>query len=497
MEEQPKEEIKKNKYLSFLKNNWILILILIIAFIIRVIYFNVNSAMWWDEAEYMNIAKHWVFKIPMDLNPQRPPLFPLIISFFYLLKSSEAIIRFFVVLIPSFLIVFFTYKVGKVIYNKRIALIATFIMAVFWLLIFNTARVHTDALSILFNLIAIYLFWKYYIKTYNKKYIWLIGLFLGLGFLTRIVAVLIAIIIIVYLIITERTKFLKDKNIWISFIGLLIVLIPYLIWSKITFDKFLAFTHGYTEKNVYPIAWYIFKFFQVYNEWFLFIFFIIGLLTLYKLIIGFDLVIKDKEGKLKNDLFILLWIIIPLIYFVFFQRAAEDRWLMPIAPAVFLLVGKGITIITDFIKKYSKALAIIAILCILLFGAVQQLTHADDIIKIKKDSEYQIKPAGLWLKDNSNRDDTIMSNNVYMELQYFSDRKILSVAGSEDEMKTKLKENNAKYYVVTSFYKSEDWTYEYPSKHQESLKPVQVYYLNEAKTQPVLVIYEIKDYENL
>src|SRR3989338_1919503 len=187
-----KKEFFKDKF------NLALIGILILAFIIRIKYFNINTGIWWDEAEYMNMAKHWVQNIPMDLNPQRPTLFPLMITFLYILKANEAVVRFITVLIPSLLAVFFTYQVGKSMYTKKTALIASFMMAIFWLLIFNTTRVHTDALALLLYVIAIYLFWQYYLKTYNKKFIWLIGPILALSFLTRLASLLVILSIVIY-----------------------------------------------------------------------------------------------------------------------------------------------------------------------------------------------------------------------------------------------------------------------------------------------------------
>ena len=201
-----KKEFFKDKY------NLALLAILLLAFVIRIKYFNINTGLWWDEAEYLNTAKHWIFKIPLDLNPQRPPLFSLLIAFLYMLKANEAVIRFILVLIPSFLTVLFTYLTGKLLYNKKIALIASFIMSVFWLLIFNTTRVHTDALALFLYVLAIYLFFRYYIKEYKRKFIWLIGPILALSFLTRLSSILIIISIGIYLLFTERLNFLKKKD---------------------------------------------------------------------------------------------------------------------------------------------------------------------------------------------------------------------------------------------------------------------------------------------
>ena len=483
-----KKEFFRDKY------NLALLGILLLAFIIRIKYFNINTGLWWDESEYLNTAKHWVFKIPLDLNAQRPPLFSLLIASLYIVKANESVIRFILVLIPSFLTVLFTYLTGKLLYDKKIALIASFIMSVFWLLIFNTTRVHTDALALFFYVLAIYLFFRYYVKEYNKKYIWLIGPILALSFLTRLASILVIISIGIYLLFTERLNFLKKKDLWISAILGIIPIIFYLIWNKATFGSFLAFSKSYTQGFSGGPAWYILKFFQAYTEWIYFILFLLGVLTLYKLFIGFDLLLKNKEGSLKADFFILLWILVPLIYFIFFQRAAEDRWLMIIAPAIFLLVGKGCMVIYNFIHKHNKYIAIGVITILLAYGAYLQVDHTKKLINDKKDTYQQVRLAGLWIKENSLPSDNVLANNVYMELLYSSERKIIDI-GTEEGIKEKIKKNKPKYYVVTAFYPSEQWTYEFPTKYPDVVKPIQAYFLDQEQKKPAVIVYEFLKYD--
>lgn len=486
-------DIKKffsNKY------NIVLVSILLLGFIIRLKYLTVNTGMWWDEAEYLGMARNWVFDIPLAFNAQRPLLFPILLSGLYLLGANEAVVRFFAVLVPSTLAILLTYLVGKEMYTKKIGLIAAYIMSIFWLLIFNTTRVHTDALAMVFNLLAIYFFWKGYVKEKNKKYLLLMGLFLGLGFLTRLVAVLIALTIIAYLLIADKFKFLKEKYMWLTVgVGFLTVL-PYLIWTKIRFGNMFAFTSGYSqvataEGLAKPFAWHIFGFFKWYTGAILFLVFIVGLVTLFNLIIGFDLVLKNKEKKLRADLFVILWIAIQVGYFVFVQKAAEDRWLMPMAPAMFLLIGKGCMFIYDNIKKYNKVVAVVIVLGLLAFGSYQQLDLNNKLIMAKKDSEAQVGMAGKWIKEHSEKGESVISNNVYMELTYYAERHVHDI-GKEWTIKERIKEFKPKYYIVTGFYPSEDWTYSYPAKQNESLMPVQAFF---AGDKPIVVIYEFLNYD--
>ena len=102
MIKNPEEVLTKRKerVVDWLKepNNLILTLILILAFSIRIYYYYLTKgqAMWWDEAEYMNMARAWAFGLEYEFNPVRPVLFSLIASLFYRMESGEFLIRVFV-----------------------------------------------------------------------------------------------------------------------------------------------------------------------------------------------------------------------------------------------------------------------------------------------------------------------------------------------------------------------------------------------------------------
>jgi len=155
----------RNKIESFLRNKYNLLFlgIILLAFMIRLYYFiyTYNQPLWWDEAEYMSMAKNILYGIPYDFNPQRPILFPLLISLF--LWMGEGVVKFFIIFLPSLGSVIVTYLLGKELYNKKIGLIASFIMAVFWVLLFNGTRIHADGIALFFSLLGIYFFWKGYV----------------------------------------------------------------------------------------------------------------------------------------------------------------------------------------------------------------------------------------------------------------------------------------------------------------------------------------------
>ncbi len=82
--------MEKEKLKEFLKENLVIISILIFVFIIRIYYLILtkNQAGWWDENEYLSVGLYWFFDIPYELNPQRPPLLSLMEGI--LSKNSKA-----------------------------------------------------------------------------------------------------------------------------------------------------------------------------------------------------------------------------------------------------------------------------------------------------------------------------------------------------------------------------------------------------------------------
>ncbi len=479
------------------KDNLIFLGILLLAILVRLYFFisTLNQPVWYDEADYLSTAKHWASGINYNINPQRPILLPFLESIFFNLGGGESLIRFFLVLLPSIGVVILTYMLGKKLYNKKIALIASFIMSVFWTLLFNTVRIHVEALLMFLLFLSILFFWKGFVEGSNNSKLFF-GLFIGLSFLTKFTSVLLIATLLIFLIIIQGFKFLKDRYFWLTILTSFLVLLPYFIWSKIKFGNFLVFIAGsgqvssviVGEEIGRPIGWYVFNFIPIFSDTIFFILFFIGLLTLYKLIVGFDLVLGKKHSELNSDLLIILFLIINLLFFVFIQRSAEDRWIMPIALSLFLITAKGVLLIYNQLKKFNKHIAIIAILILLFFGAYEQLDSANELINAKKDTYAQVKDAALWLKENSNPDDVILTASG-TQTTYYAERETIPYGDEETTVK-KINELNAKYMVVSVFEGHPDWAFSYPQRN--NLQPVRAYFADAERTQPLLIIYQFQ-----
>lgn len=305
-----------------------------------------------------------------------------------------------------------------------------------------------------------------------------------------------------FLLITERLKFLKSKNIWIAITIALIILSPFLIYSYITqgtvSPRLKATLSTHAQEEAYGIggAFSHFKRFDfLLLQPFLTIFIVGLIILLLNLVIGFDLLIKRKSKSLDKSLFTLLWILIPMLIFIYIgynrgPTSVEPRYLIPIFPAVFLIIGNALMKGYEYLKRYHKVITVLVIVVLVLIGGYYQVKTADKLIKIKALTYFELKEAGLWIKEHSQKDDTIISSAI-PQLTYYSERANYGW-GPEEELMQKFNDLNTKYIVLTMWEKSPDWAYSYPRNHSDVIDVAQAYFLDKEKQKPALVIYEIK-----
>jgi len=488
----------RNKVERFLRDKYSLMFlgVLLIAFVIRLYYFiqTYNQPLWWDEAEYMSMAKNILYGIPFDFNPQRPILFPLLMSLF--LWASEGAVRFFIVFLPSLGVVVLTYLLGKELYDKKTGLIAAFIISIFWSILFDSTRIHADVLGLFFSLLGIYLFWKGYVANKSVKLISLGFLFMILAFMVKVNMILALLIVLIFLIITERLDFLKEKILWKSSIWIIFPLIPLSIYNYLKFGTILPFIQGYvdpaslTSKFQSSFNWSILNFTYVYTYKVFFVLFILGaLFVLLNLVLGFDLIYKEKNLKLKSGLFSILAVIIVMSYFIFVERwGAEPRWLVLMAPFMFFIIARGILDVVSYIKA-DKKIAFIAIVFVLFIGAYPHLKYNDELVNVKKTSYEPVKLAGLWIKEHSNKGDLILSKSV-TQITYYSERETFGIV-SNDEIKSL----RPKYLMISIFELHPPELLQRIEEIKDHLQIVNGYFMDAEGKQPALIIYEFKDYD--
>lgn len=496
---------------EFLKKHWMLIvlgLILLLGFGLRIYFFaqTVNQPLWWDEADYMVLAK----KLGTDTlseytdyteiwSPRRPFFLPVAGAIMFKIGLGEVGTRFLAVIFSMFAI-WLTYLLGKELFNKKIGLIAAFGISVFWLQLFFNSRITVGLPASTFVLAGIYFFWRGYVKKESNKFIYLGALFLGLALFTRHTTVLTAIPILFLVLMREKLRFLKNKHLWISIFIIFLILLPNIIYLFSLYENPLEKGTGIGEGRFAPInagtipaILNYFGFFSVYLGWIFLFVFLVGCLKLLDVVLGYDMIFKNIN--LQKYIFLFLWIITYIVFFGYIggevgqPMPLQPRYLIFIFPAVFMFLGIGLMKIYDVLKKYHKVLALVVVLCLLFFGGYYQVSHSHDIIMSKKYSYWHVKEAALWMKENSNEDDAIITNSVPQTI-YYAERKVKYFDTPEEYVELR-QEYNLRYFVASVFENSPKKYHEIPEKY--GLKPVKVYFSDAAKTDPVLVIYEFPE----
>lgn len=275
-------------------------------------------------------------------------------------------------------LVFSTYGIGKVLFDRKSGILAAFILTMYPL-IFNHLRIYMLDLPLTAIItLSIYLL----LLTDNftkKKYSFLFAISVGLGMLTKFsfagfIAGPLFLTLYRAFISNQREKnirMIQKKNLLIVFF--IIVAISFAFY-KLKFWEVLARIYGCSW--LYAIRYYPnYSFLSLIHRWLTagkdFLFWCIedminnslSFLFFFLFIVSLPTFIRKKINN-KNILY--LWVFLPLLFLsLLFHYPDINRYIMPIMPAMAIISGIGIINI-----KYIKARQII-ILLILLLGCFQ------------------------------------------------------------------------------------------------------------------------------
>lgn len=483
---------------------YLFLAIIILALGIRVFYFVETNGQtsWWDSAEYLSQGLHYLngwngITDNYEVNFQRPPAFQYLIAMIFMMGGNETTVILLLCLLPSVLLIFLVYILGKEMFNERIALVGSFLSTVGWSWLFWTSRVQPDFLSMCFQILSIYFFFR----TINKKgninwNMFLSGILSAAAFNIKIQGLLIPMIMLFYLLITQRLSIFKKKENWMFILGFIILIIPYLIWAQISFGNPFILRSGYKSsfENHQEFAWgavlsWFYKFFM--NNIF-FLLFMSGLIWIsWNILSKLDLELKSPSKNFPTELFILLTFIITSLFYIIYIGGGDERWQWIWLPFLYLIVAKVTILLFDLIyMKTHKTIALIIVVSLLVFLAFGQIQLADKQINISKNSYAPVKEAALWMKANSQPSESILTLS-YTQNFFYSQRPTYVYSNiSEKDFNNFYKSIKPKFLVVSIFEPQSQWIFQYV-QNNSAVTPVMVYFNDpQTKTQPVLIIYQ-------
>ncbi|MEK6875331.1 MAG: glycosyltransferase family 39 protein [Nanoarchaeota archaeon] len=494
-------EKRKSKFISWFNktDNLILISILVFALVLRIYFFiiTMNQPLWWDEACYGSIATNLVTHIWDDTaliigeTKIRPFIFPFIWSILIRLGFQESYSRFLLEFIPSILTVLFVYLSTKELYGKKVAVFSSIIFSGLWIHLFYTFRFMTDIPSMAFLYLSIYLFILATKSDLNKKYFLFSLIFLAFSTLMRYTNGLFFLIYLFMLIISK--KFLiKDKKFWIYGIIGISPLLLFFIFNYFTQGNvFPALFGNYLnpaqiDGKPAPFAWHFLNYVYIYLTTPFFIIFILGLfIVLSELIIGYNFIFKNIN--LRNHLFLILLFITVYSFFIFYLKGAEDRYFLASSLTLCSFAGIGLSYIYSFIKRYNSIVSIVLVLVILVTGLYFQITFANDLIKIKKDSFIQMKQGFEWMEGNSPPGSIIAGSGVEPYAIYYSQFRTFTLPDNKTDQDKIL---NADYLVYHFFTPQQSYIPAYLQDNQDKWIGLNAWFFDSEQKQPAFVIYK-------
>jgi len=505
----------KNKFFSWIKDNYdkLFIFILIAAFVVRLIIFikTMNQPLWYDEASYLMAGKKWGLGLGIrDIwYYRRGFLFPLICAFFFKFGLGEVSIRFMGILLSTGF-VFVSYFIIKNMFNKKIALLSCIGLTLSWILLFFTGRILTDIPAAFLILLSLLFFWKGYVMKKGNKFIYLFALFFGLAVLIRMQSVMLIPPFLIMIFIKEKFKMFKNKSLWIALVIFALVMLPQAVLYSMHYGNpipdilshYLGIGSSAEAQSSGQTFSLIFNYlidlpYMISTPMFILLLIGAGYFLL-DIILGFDQIFKNQD--LQKKVFVFAWILSLFLIMGYIGSVSyvEQRYITTGLPFLFMLASVPLIKLSELftkkfkIKEFTSIVLVSIILVILLvaniFGA-SNYTTSFSLLDNKLTSYYEVQQAGLWLKENSNPEDTIVTSSV-TQIMYYSERSgytFQDLGVNEtlfDENVTKMKPT----YLMLSIFEGHDpWMYAYPAKHNDTLTPVQVYQLD---GKPAVVLYK-------
>lgn len=418
----------KSFWFNMSKTDKWMIAVLIFSFLTRIAFLFYSPHRGWDETVYLNLG-HDLSNNPLtyslkdslwsDFIPStdpvygwpnigfRAPLLPYLFSLFYFLNLSFLN----QIIVPLFgtLSILLTYILGKKLFNEKIAFYSAILFSLVPLHTLFSGKTLTDTFVVFFILLTFISFWEGFERE-NKKHKILFGLFLALSLLARYTTLWIAPVFLFYFLIRDRSlRFLKDKRLWVAIGVFFLILSPWFIYGiKFYNHPFGAFIHGFKAANYWGGVQEWNFFFE--NSWK--IFSIIGILFIFSL-----LYVLVKREFIKREIYLLLIWVIFYSLIVMMMPHKEDRFIMPIIPAVCLLSGY-------FISKISRFRNIIfSLICIVLLCSIIRMINFE-INESKAGVNMCFKDGNEFLANHSIVEDALIVTNQSPIVHYYTKKEV-------------------------------------------------------------------------
>jgi len=363
------------KKLRWVKTEFLLIIILLFALGLRLIFFaGVNTS---DDAIYYNSAHDILignFKPGWVMNLRVMLLYP--VAFFFWLFGINNFSAGLWPLICSLGTLVAIYKIGEMMFNKKVGLLAAFLFSFYPLEVIYGTRLAADIPTEFFVVLSVFLFLKGLMKKRESILFFSVGVAAGLSYLVKELGLLVFVFYLAYIIFDILKKRKINWNYFFIFLGFLSVFALEGLYYYSTTGDFLqrfhesiktyGVTSGYWGKGIQPID--IFTFYppamlnlanyypspntRIYGFFFYFVI----------IAIAYFLIKKEKKSYI-----LILWLVSLFLYLQIGTRSIsqylifgkEMRFLTLISAPALILVAAFFLSENKLIKKFIQPISIL------------------------------------------------------------------------------------------------------------------------------------------
>ncbi|MHA1212327.1 MAG: phospholipid carrier-dependent glycosyltransferase [Candidatus Heimdallarchaeota archaeon] len=362
-------ETRRGKIKNFIQNNWIILLIWLLAVVVRILASAFSKGSMHPDEHYQSIevVYYKIFGtgwIPWEFEEGvRSWVYPGIvyvifkIMIFFGATNIETIligVRLFSALC-SMITVITAYYFGKLLFSRNVGIVATVFVSFWHDFIFWSTRTMTDSIAVNFVFLGAYFIVRYIVTSKRNNMISnddrpkkrsegilpgiLSGFCFGLAFMFKFPTVILAFPLLIWLMVK---KYWKASSFLIIGLGFMVIIQG--IIDVFTWGTFLHSAWGYLDYNILsgqsaghgvsPFLSYLPLMFDAYGEFFL----------LFLLFIALGV----NNKKINLMVFFLAIFLIGVFSFIGHK---EYRFILPAMPFLVLFAAKGFTKYPNFIKK--------------------------------------------------------------------------------------------------------------------------------------------------
>jgi 4-amino-4-deoxy-L-arabinose transferase-like glycosyltransferase len=427
--------------------------ILLFAAAIRLAWSAENRTLWPDEAVYLLAAKSFAGMADYEVPASRSILLPLLWSLLYRMGLEERAIRATGVVF-SLLSVHLLWRIGRRLHGDAAALCASFLLAVFWLDVFLCERFLTDVPALALWLLVLLVLFRSQLAPDGRGTLWL-GPTVALLLLLRLgSAVLLPVLLLLLAVARGPVSALRDARLWKS-AGLgALVLLPYLLWCSARYgsplapllerDAVVSPTFAAQVARLYPHG------LRPYLGWFPALYLdpaLCAVLAIGVVVAARGLLVARRGADRRVEALLLAWLASTPLAFGTLVRHAEARYLLPVFPAVFLLMSRGLLAVSATVARRSRLAAAALVALPLAWAAHQQLASAAGWMRHHARSYWADRVVGVWLRENAEAEATVYAALPEIS-QFYSDRRSRWYPETREAFEGELRRTGAAYLVV-------------------------------------------------